>query len=429
MNVVLISSSYPPPLQTSDSSDDETARKGPIFLQGGIAVHVGRLADALVARKINVTVFAWSPLFDDISIENGVTVCRISSRNRKSTSAYPDADDLEVVGDRFAARAIELCCGTYKPDVIHCHHSSAFAAAKGLGVQTGAKVISTAHVLMSSPDFPGSNPYQSSARLTESSMFQDSAHVIAVSRWLRCAILQEHPIHADRISVIYSGLRAPISTVSEAAGKEWRQQFKVNGKHLITYTGRLTEEKGIREFLSIAQLILTATSDVAFAIAGGYEDEVSNLKHRVLEDRLLRDHVFALGWLDNAHLDVIRSISAVVVVPSLYEPFGYAALEAMASGIPVVCTDAGGLAEIVEDGITGFVVPLIKERSHVSVNTKAVATRILDLLGDTASRRRMSEKARERVITRFSEGAMMDRILDLYCSATPLHHGQTHAGG
>ncbi len=86
----------------------------------------------------------------------------------------------------------------------------------------------------------------------------------------------------------------------------------------------------------------------------------------------------------------------------------------MAAAVPVICSDAGGLPEMVEDGISGLVVPLKKSGERRSVDSRCLAKAIVDLLRDENLRRPLASAARERVLTRFNAQTMVSKIVALY---------------
>ncbi len=115
------------------------------------------------------------------------------------------------------------------------------------------------------------------------------------------------------------------------------------------YVGRLVHEKGVQVLLEAAPIILASHPRTKFVIAGKGPSE-SYLKH-LAQERGVANSVYFTGYIDDATRNRLFSYANVAVFPSLYEPFGIVALEAMAARTPVVVTNTGGLAEIVEDGV------------------------------------------------------------------------------
>ena len=121
-------------------------------------------------------------------------------------------------------------------------------------------------------------------------------------------------------------------------------------------------------------------------------------------DRRLRDRVFFVGNIPN--LEEIVGASDLFLLPSEAESFGMAALEALASEVPVIATRAGGLPEVVTDGETGYLLPV--------GDTDAMAGRALEILGDDQLHRRMGARGREVAIEKFDEKKVVPRYRQMY---------------
>ncbi|MFL5401588.1 MAG: glycosyltransferase family 4 protein, partial [Gemmatimonadales bacterium] len=113
-----------------------------------------------------------------------------------------------------------------------------------------------------------------------------------------------------------------------------------------------------------------------------------------------------LGWVPNAELPRYYRAAAVSVIPSLEEGFGIPAAEAMGCEVPVVASDAGGLPEVVEDGVTGLVVP----RGDAS----ALANAIGSLLANPQLRRQMGQAGRARALRLFDWDRSAEQFEELY---------------
>jgi glycosyltransferase involved in cell wall biosynthesis len=163
----------------------------------------------------------------------------------------------------------------------------------------------------------------------------------------------------------------------------------------VLFVGRLERVKGISLFLEAARLVIQDCPTTRFLVAGANHP---TLPHAEIDQRIrnysLQDHVEQLGYVPWNKLVSLYQEATVCVVPSHYESFGLVALEAMACGVPVVATRAGGLPEIIEDGMTGLLV--------TSGDAPELANAIVSLLRDRKERTQMGSAGRERARSKFS---------------------------
>ncbi|MCB0916695.1 MAG: glycosyltransferase family 4 protein, partial [Actinobacteria bacterium] len=117
-------------------------------------------------------------------------------------------------------------------------------------------------------------------------------------------------------------------------------------------SGRLEAEKGIFTMLDAMPQVLSEHPRARLVVAGN-GGQSHHFDHDIVE-RGLAGSVVRSGWLPEADLRALVGSADAALVPSLYEPFGLVALEAMALGAPVICARTGGLVDIVDDGVTGL---------------------------------------------------------------------------
>ena len=179
-----------------------------------------------------------------------------------------------------------------------------------------------------------------------------ASHVIAVSHAVKELMVAVEGVPASHISVVYNGMR-PLPEPSKEELAFARSSLGVDDRPLCLMIARLHEEKGHRVLFDALPTVLTRYGPVQCLLAGEGPHRAA-LEAEVL-GRGLGDHVTFLGR--RRDIPALILLSRVVMLPSLAESFGYAVLEAMSLGRPVVTSDTGGLPELVRDGVTGLVVP------------------------------------------------------------------------
>jgi len=173
----------------------------------------------------------------------------------------------------------------------------------------------------------------------------------------------------------------------------------------VSFAGRLVREKGVDILLHAFAIVSRELPEARLVIAGdGPEREGVQLLARKLG---IASHVEITGHLTREALEFKCEPAWVQAVPSLWaEPFGIVAVEAMMRGRAVVGTAGGGLSEIIQDGITGYLVP--------QGDAVSLAEALLKLLRDRAVAERMGAAARHDALLRFSESGFTDQCIKLY---------------
>jgi glycosyltransferase involved in cell wall biosynthesis len=126
----------------------------------------------------------------------------------------------------------------------------------------------------------------------------------------------------------------------------------------------------------------------------------------MLGDQSIGRHVELLGHVAWQQLGELYRRASIFIMPSYYETFGISIVEAMAFGLPVVATNVGGIPEVIEDGVTGLLVP--------PGDSQALAETTLRLLRDPGLRECMGRAGRERVMAEFTVERVMKQTLDVY---------------
>lgn len=331
-------------------------------VSGGIGTHALELARGLAKRACEVTVVACSPGSSASYFDGNVAVHRVAPAEA-SSGPSSIVEGILAVNDRMIESATALFThGDGVPELIQCYNWLTFRAAAELGRRLGVPVVSTIQYISHPVErWWGQEPLPGIVR-QEQELFSASCHFIAVSASLRDLIVSTYRVPPERIAVVYNAMdptpfSAPVSPEKLA---RLRHALSPDGSAVVLFAGRLSPQKGISALLDSAVLVLAQRPSVRYVLAG----EPDSLEFaRWIEDVPQRypdlaGRIVFLGKTPRNKLPFIYKASDVAVVPSVYEPFGYAALEAMAAGTPVIVSATGGLAEIVEHERTGLHVPV-----------------------------------------------------------------------
>jgi alpha-maltose-1-phosphate synthase len=250
--------------------------------------------------------------------------------------------------------------------------------------------------------------------------------VIAVSAEHRRDLLGCYPaVDPERVSVIGNGIDT--EEYRPDRGTDLVERNGVNpARPYVLFVGRITRQKGLTYLLDAAPLI---DPDAQLVICAGAADtpelaaEIAAKLEQV--ERARGGVVWIERMLGRPELIQLLSHAAVFACPSIYEPLGIVNLEAMACATAVVATATGGIPEVVEDGVTGLLVPFdpVDGPSRTPQDPEAfagaIAARVNRLLGDPAEAKRMGEAGRERAVEHFGWDRIAEQVLTLYERLVP----------
>jgi len=226
--------------------------------------------------------------------------------------------------------------------------------------------------------------------------------VIAVSnatgRFCRALGVSDH-----KIVVIHNGI--DLSKLNSIASKaSIRARLGIGSKPLIVTAIRLVKRKGPGNLVAAFSKVLKSKPEVKLAIAGK-GPEYANLR-AMIKKLGVENSVFMLGFLPHEQVLELMAAADVFVLPSMIEACPFALLEAMAAGAPAICTRAGGIQEIIEDGVNGLMVPLASD--------DALANAILRILNDRKLAKRLRTNGSTTVREKFSWERTAKQTLALY---------------
>jgi glycosyltransferase involved in cell wall biosynthesis len=190
---------------------------------------------------------------------------------------------------------------------------------------------------------------------TEWWLTYEAWRVITCSRFMLDEVREYFNVPLDKVDVVANGVDA--SPLDELAGvdlSEFRARWARPDERIVFNVGRVVQEKGAQVIVEAAPRVLAEMPNVKFIIAGK-GSSVDDLRRRVWELGV-QDKVNIAGFVSDPDRDRLLKVADAAIFPSLYEPFGIVALEAMAAQCPVIVGEVGGLKEVVKHGVTGVTI-------------------------------------------------------------------------
>jgi glycogen synthase len=385
----------------------------PPVIEGGLARHVGKLAEELVAQGNAVDVLTRggedSPAVEE---QRGVIVRRVPE------PSWPrDLDRflgwVSHMNDDMLAAGLALAEES-SYELIHGHDWLVAHASAALSDRLGVPYVTTIHATEHGrhQGWVDKSP-QSNIHAIECWMAKRADSVICCSHYMRGHVADIFDMDERRITVIPNGIDPrdlrPVDDLQAL-----RLQFATPQQKLVLLVGRLVYEKGFQLALDALPEVIDKVGSVRFLVAGSGTHE-AELKAQA--ERLgLSEHGVFLGWIGDDALHSLYRIADLCVVPSIYEPFGLVALEAMASGCPCIVADTGGLREVVPAG----------ERVGLRFNggdAEHLGVMIERLLVDAPLRDRLVAEASEHVLS-FDWSDVAQRTTDVYAELARRRTGQ-----
>lgn len=324
---------------------------------GGLGAHVRGLVPPLSDRlQLDLVLPCFDPMWP-----HSERVGRYGQVHRVDADRPQPGPDYDhqvwVMNDRISDYMVSLIDKGAHFDLIHAHDWLVGYSANLLRERRGIPLVVTIHATEYGRVRDQVYTVDLSRRIhqAEMALMRNANLLITTSEFMRRELKQELGASEDKITVIpngidSSGFRNLRQRRPELAG--FRQQYAAPYEPLVFYVGRLVWEKGpdvlvdamhrVREQFPGARAVIAGTGSMRQDLV----DKIAALG--------LQEHIRLVGFIDDETRDRFYAVADVAVFPSRYEPFGIVALEAMAAGVPVV-VGAGGLAEVVSNGVTGLV--------------------------------------------------------------------------
>jgi 1,4-alpha-glucan branching enzyme len=307
---------------------------------GGLGIHVRDLSIELARLGYNVHVLtAAHDGASDFTVNQGVGVHLIPA----GQPPKPGGDFLTwmlLLNMALADYGREWAAFLPNPVIVHAHDWLVAYAARELHESLGIPLITTIHATESGRNNGITTPMQQAIHQLEADLVGNSRQVICCSRYMRAEIRRLFGVPSERLHVIANGVKPIPVTPSSRSG------------NAILYVGRLVVEKGVQHLIRAVSGMKEIFPGLKLVIAGNgpYQRELQELAAGLG----IGERVEFYGFVSETVRNQLLAECRAAVFPSLYEPFGIVALEAMAAGTPVIVARTGGLAETVRHEENGL---------------------------------------------------------------------------
>jgi len=367
---------------------------------GGIARHCEGLAKALVRKDHEVHVvtldFPGSPSYEEME--------RVKIYRTATELGHPNFLTWVLLFNHFLEKRMADLAPQVEFDVLHVHDwLTAFAGIsfkhylrKPMVLTVHSTEVGRAQGLHGADSF--------SIDGIEWWTAYEASRVVVTSHSMKREICDHFHLPWDKVDVIPNAIdvtqyNTPVDTgpVRARYGVGW-------GEKLVLCVGRLVPQKGIEYFIRAIPIIAQRYPEAKFVIVG--EGWSRDYLEGVAQSTGHAKRILFTGFISDAEVIALMTSADVLVIPSVYEPFGIVALEGMATGVPVVASQVGGLAEVIEHDRTGiFVYPR---------NPSSIAWGVDQILSNPRHSEWLTQNAKERLHKTYSWEAVAMKTVEVY---------------
>lgn len=374
----------------------------PPMMVGGLSRHVYDLTRYMVNLGVEVHVLtSHVEGYPAYEVNQGVHVHRVRTYQSKEVDFMGWVFQLNLSMIDYAKKlnnAIEPF------DLIHAHDWLVCQAAKTLKHHFNLPLVSTIHATEHGRNQGIHSDLQRKIHHLEWQLTYESWRVIGCSQYMEKEIRELFQLPGDKLDIIPNGVDPALVRV-EKPDRDLRNQFALPNEKMVFFIGRMVREKGVQVLLESVPEVLRECPEAKFVI-GGKGPMLEELKRKAEEMGIQHKVLFA-GFISDETRNQLLHWASATVFPSLYEPFGIVALEAMAAGTPVIVSDVGGMSEIVEHGVDGLKV--------FPGDPHSLAVQIISCLKDEQRAGQLKQKAVEKIDQYYHWNLIAEQTAGVYC--------------
>jgi glycogen synthase len=379
----------------------------PPVMVGGLGRHVHALATSLAAAGHEVTVVTrHAPGAALEEYAEGVRIIRAPEDAPKFPLATSSLLAWTMAFNHTLTRAALRAAQSAEYDVIHAHDWLVTHTAVTLKEHLDLPLVATIHATEAGRH-QGWLPEEMNRTIhsVEWWLAAEADRLIVCSDYMRWEVTRLFDVPAERLQVVPNGVEPHRFQAEPEMVASVREMLAGDGP-LLTFAGRLVYEKGVQDLIASLPILRRKHPKLRVVIAGDgpYRAELE----AEIDRHGVRSLVNLPGFL-NEQLPAVMAASDCFAVPSIYEPFGMVALEGAAAGAPLAVAATGGLAEIVQPGVTGMTFP--------AKDPGALAHAVDTLLADGEKARTMAQRARHLVQETYNWRSIARRTVAAYDAA------------
>jgi glycosyltransferase involved in cell wall biosynthesis len=370
----------------------------PPHMVGGLGQHVFDLSRFLAEQ--GETVHIITPrvgTYLDYWIENGVHIHRVGRPTQEGENFKSWTFTFNSEAIREAVRLNDLIGGF---DVVHAHDWLVAYAGRSLAKIFEIPLVSTIHATEHGRNLGLHNRMQIEINEIEKNLALESEIVICCSQYMQ-----------DEINTLFGRPRSDLRIIPNGVDPELFTTLPDNPRFdigeddkIVFFLGRLVPEKGVWQLVQCFPKVLTKEPNAVLYIGGRGPLKVQ--LEKLCQELGIADRVIFTGFIAKQDRNYVYNRAQVAVFPSLYEPFGIVALEAMATRTPVIVGNVGGLAEIVEHRVNGLKV--------TPGNVDELAEAIIELLNNAELAHRLQETGYETVKSVYGWDVIAESTREVY---------------
>lgn len=286
--------------------------------------------------------------------------------------------------------------------IVHAHDWMVTDAAWVMKSGFGIPIVATVHATEAGRMHGIHTDMQRYIHQLEWRLTFEAWEVIVNSFHMRSELQHLFGMPSDKIVVIPNGTTPEVFDFPFDP-MPMRSRFAATHEQIVLFVGRLVNEKGVQVLLNAAPAVLRSCPARFLVVGTGYH--MDELKRQAWALGIGQQVNF-LGYVSDDELRKLYRIADVVVIPSLYEPFGIVALEGMAANVPVVTSDAGGLTDFVEHMVTGV--------TTYAGNSHSLSWGLLQVMRNPELAKELRSTAHEKVRHIYNWRVIAKRTLEVY---------------